>query len=165
VPEERIEVLVHPQSTVHGLVQYADGSVLAQLGTPDMRTPIAYALAYPERIGSGSTPLDFTRLGALSFEAPDLERFRCLALAFEALAGGTAATATLNAANEVAVEAFLAGTLPFAGIAAVIEETLDMVDAGEPGSIEAVLDIDAGARRDAAAQVRRRAAMAEPSRP
>jgi 1-deoxy-D-xylulose-5-phosphate reductoisomerase len=164
-PRGRIDVVVHPQSVIHSMVEFVDGSVVAQLGTPDMRTPIAYALAYPERIASGSTPLDFTRLGALSFEPPDLQRFRCLALAFEALAGGTAATAALNAANEVAVEAFLAGTLPFAGIAQVIEETLDMVDAGEPGSIEAVLDIDARARRDAAAQVRRRAATAEPSRP
>ena len=100
---------MHPQSVIHSMVEFVDGSVVAQLGTPDMRTPIAYALSYPERIASGSATLDFSRIGALSFEAPDLQRFRCLALAFDALAGGTARTAALNAANEVAVEAFPGG--------------------------------------------------------
>jgi 1-deoxy-D-xylulose-5-phosphate reductoisomerase len=152
-PAGRIDVVVHPQSVIHSMVEFVDGSVVAQLGTPDMRTPIAYALAYPERIDSGSTTLDFTRLGALSFEAPDLQRFRCLALAFEALAGGTARTAALNAANEIAVEAFLDGRLPFSEIARVIEQTLDGMDAQEPESIEAVLDIDARARRLAARHV------------
>jgi 1-deoxy-D-xylulose-5-phosphate reductoisomerase len=149
-PAGRIEVVVHPQSVIHSMVEFVDGSVVAQLGTPDMRTPIAYALSYPERIESGSATLDFSQLGALSFEAPDLQRFRCLALAFEALAGGTARTATLNAANEIAVEAFLGGRLRFADIARVIEETLNAVDANEPDSIDDVLAIDAQARRAAA---------------
>jgi len=157
-PAGRIEVVVHPQSVIHSMVEFVDGSVVAQLGTPDMRTPIAYALSYPERIESGSATLDFRRLGALSFEAPDLQRFRCLALAFEALAGGTARTATLNAANEIAVEAFLGGRLPFADIARVIEETLSAVYAKEPDSIDDVLDIDARARRAAARLVDERAA-------
>jgi 1-deoxy-D-xylulose-5-phosphate reductoisomerase len=133
---------------------------MAQLGTPDMRTPIAYALAYPERIDSGSATLDFTRLGALSFEAPDLQRFRCLALAYEALAGGAGRTATLNAANEVAVEAFLGGRLTFADIARVIDETLNAVDAPEPASIDAVLETDARARREAGRFVERRTVVA-----
>jgi 1-deoxy-D-xylulose-5-phosphate reductoisomerase len=159
-PAGRIDVVVHPQSVVHSMVEFVDGSVVAQLGTPDMRTPIAYALAHPERIQSGSASLDFTRLGTLSFEAPDLQRFRCLALAYEALAGGAARTAALNAANEVAVEAFLERRLPFHGIAEVIEETLATAEDGEPGSIEAVLDIDARARREAARWVLRRAGAA-----
>jgi 1-deoxy-D-xylulose-5-phosphate reductoisomerase len=158
-PPARIEVVVHPQSVIHSMVEFVDGSVVAQLGTPDMRTPIAYGLSYPERIESGSPTLDFAQLAALSFEAPDLKRFRCLALAFEALAGGTARTATLNAANEVAVEAFLSGRLPFAGIARVIEDTLDAVDAGEPASIAEVLELDARARRTAERMLARRAAV------
>ena len=157
-PAGRIEVVVHPQSVIHSMVEFVDGSVVAQLGTPDMRTPIAYALSYPERIESGSATLDFTQLGALSFEAPDMHRFRCLALAYEALAGGTARTATLNAANEVAVEAFLGGRLPFADIARVIEETMDAVQASEPRSIDEVLEIDARARRTAAQSLARRVA-------
>jgi 1-deoxy-D-xylulose-5-phosphate reductoisomerase len=157
-PANRIEVVVHPQSVIHSMVEFVDGSVVAQLGTPDMRTPIAYALAHPERIDSGSATLDFTRLGTLTFEAPDLARFRCLALAFEALAGGTARTATLNAANEVAVEAFLAERLPFAGIAPVIEDTLNAVAADEPRSIEAVLEVDRRARREAVRFVQQRCA-------
>ncbi len=144
---ERIDVVVHPQSVIHSMVEFADGSVVAQLGTPDMRTPIAYALAYPERIDSGAASLDFTRLGSLTFEAPDPRRFRCLALAYEALRAGTARTAALNAANEVAVEAFLEERLAFAEIAAVIEETLAAVAAPEPQTVEAVLAIDADARR------------------
>jgi 1-deoxy-D-xylulose-5-phosphate reductoisomerase len=147
---DRIEVVVHPQSVIHSMVEFVDGSVVAQLGTPDMRTPIAYALSHPERIDSGSATLDFARLGALSFEPPDTGRFRCLALAYEALAGGTARTATLNAANEIAVEAFLGRRLPFAGIARIIEETLNAVHEDEPASIDDVLAIDARARRTAA---------------
>jgi 1-deoxy-D-xylulose-5-phosphate reductoisomerase len=159
-PAGRIEVVVHPQSVIHSMVEFVDGSVVAQLGTPDMRTPIAYALSYPERIESGSATLDFRQLGALSFEAPDLKRFRCLALAYEALAGGTARTATLNAANEIAVEAFLERRLPFAGIARIIEETLNAVDADEPESIDDVLDIDTRARRAAVQLLDRRGAAA-----
>jgi 1-deoxy-D-xylulose-5-phosphate reductoisomerase len=151
----RIEVVVHPQSVIHSMVEFVDGSVVAQLGTPDMRTPIAYALAHPERIDSGSATLDFMQLGALTFEAPDLDRFRCLALAYAALERGTGATAALNAANEVAVEAFLGGRLPFGEIARVIEETLTVIDAEEPDSIEAVLAIDARARREAGRFVQR----------
>ena len=153
---DQIDVVVHPQSVIHSMVEFVDGSVVAQLGTPDMRTPIAYALSYPGRIASGSASLDFTRLGALSFEVPDRKRFACLRLAYEALAGGTARTAALNAANEVAVEAFLDGRLRFSAIAAVIEETLDGLDAEEPESIDAVLDIDARARRLAARHAGRR---------
>jgi 1-deoxy-D-xylulose-5-phosphate reductoisomerase len=155
-PADRIDVVVHPQSVIHSMVEFVDGSVVAQLGTPDMRTPIAYALAHPERIESGSPSLDFAQLGSLSFEAPDLQRFRCLALAFAALARGTTCTATLNAANEIAVEAFLQRQLPFAAIADVIEDALEQTVAGEPDSVEAVLEIDAQARRFAARQVARR---------
>ena len=147
---DRIAVVVHPQSVIHSMVEFIDGSIVAQLGTPDMRTPIAYALAYPERIESGSAMLDFTQLGTLSFEPPNLQRFRCLALAFDALRRGTAATATLNAANEVAVQAFLNERLPFTDIAPVIEETMNAVAAVEPHSVEAVLEIDRHARRHAA---------------
>ena len=151
-----IDVVVHPQSVIHSMVEFVDGSVVAQLGTPDMRTPIAYALAFPERIDSGSATLDFTRLGALDFEPPDPARFRCLALAYQALAGGTARTATLNAANEIAVEAFLAERLPFAEIPTIIEETLNVMETEEPATVAAVLDIDARARREAERLVRRR---------
>jgi 1-deoxy-D-xylulose-5-phosphate reductoisomerase len=153
---DRIEVVVHPQSVIHSMVEFVDGSVVAQLGTPDMRTPIAYALAFPQRIDSGAASLDFARLGALSFEKPDSQRFRCLALAFEALARGTAYTAVLNAANEVAVEAFLQRRLPFTAIAEVIEAALDEVVADEPESLEAVLHIDGQARRLALQHVRAR---------
>jgi 1-deoxy-D-xylulose-5-phosphate reductoisomerase len=162
---ERIEVVVHPQSVIHSMVEFVDGSVIAQLGTPDMRTPIAYALAHPDRIDSGSASLDFGRLGALSFEPPDLRRFRCLGLAYRALAEGSARTAALNAANEVAVEAFLAGALPFDRIAEVIEDTLDAADDTQPESIEAVLEIDSRARRRAGQCVARqaRAGMSSPA--
>ncbi len=152
-PAERIEVVVHPQSVIHSMVEFVDGSVVAQLGAPDMRTPIAYALAYPERIESGSASLDFTQLGNLSFEAPDAQRFRCLALAFTALSRGTASTATLNAANEIAVEAFLQRRLPFTAIADVIEETLAQMNVDEPECVDAVLQIDSQARRLAARRV------------
>jgi 1-deoxy-D-xylulose-5-phosphate reductoisomerase len=120
---EQIEVVIHPQSVVHSMVEYADGSVIAQLGHPDMRTPIAQALAYPERIEAGVSSLDLFRIGPLGFERPDFERFPALRLAHAALRSGGAAPATLNAANEVAVAAFLEGRLPFLQIA-VIEETL-----------------------------------------
>ena len=112
-PPSQIEVVVHPQSVVHSMVEYADGSVIAQLGHPDMRTPIAQALAYPERIDAGVPALDLGRLGALTFEAPDFKRFRALALAYDVLAAGGTAPAIFNAANEVAVAAFLRGELSF----------------------------------------------------
>lgn len=165
VPEARIEVLVHPQSTVHGLVQYADGSVLAQLGTPDMRTPIAHTLAWPERMAVSLPRLDLATLGRLEFFAPDPERFPALRLAREALRAGAGATTILNAANEVAVALFLDRRLGFLDIAAVVEETLEALGpraalegaAGAAG-LEAVLALDAEARRQAADRAARRAA-------
>lgn len=149
VGREAIDVVVHPQSVVHSMVEFDDGSVLAQLGTPDMRTPIAYALGFPERIESGSPRLDFLQLSALTFEAPDLGRFPCLGLAFDALAAGPTASIVLNAANEVAVEAFLARRLPFAAIAPVIADSLATIGAPAPESVDAVLDIDGRARQQA----------------
>jgi 1-deoxy-D-xylulose-5-phosphate reductoisomerase len=125
MPADRIEVVVHPQSVVHSMVEYDDGSVLAQLGQPDMRTPIAYGLGFPERLESGVGPLDLTRLGRLDFEKPDLARFPCLALSFAALRAGQGACVALNAANEIAVEAFLAGRLPYTWIPRVIEASLE----------------------------------------
>ncbi len=152
---ERIEVLIHPQSIVHSLVEYVDGSVIAQLSNPDMRVPIAYALAYPERIGSGAQPLDLAALRSLSFERPDDERFRCLPLAYAALRAGGTAPAVLNAANEIAVEAFLAGRLSFTAIARVIAETLESVPACEASTLDAVLQADAAARRKATERILR----------
>ena len=144
---ERIQVVIHPQSVIHSLVQYVDGSVVAELGNPDMRTPIAHALAWPERIAAGVAPLDLPAIAQLSFEAPDLERFPCLALAFRALRAGGSAPAVLNAANEVAVAAFLEGRLPFLGIAALIGATLDALPAAELPDLTAVFAADAQARR------------------
>ncbi len=158
---ERIEVVVHPQSVVHSMVEFADGSVIAQCGTPDMRTPIAYALAYPDRVESGSGRLDFAALGALTFEAPDRTRFPCLGLAYQALAHGGSAAAVLNAANEIAVEAFLAQRLPFTRIAGVIEDTMARADSRAPAAVDDVLDIDRAARRVAREAVQRCAATAQ----
>lgn len=151
---EQIEVVIHPQSVIHSLVEYVDGSVLAQLCNPDMRTPIAHALAWPERIESGVTPLDLVRIGRLDFEAPDPVRFPCLRLAFEALRTGGTAPAILNAANEVAVEAFLAGRLRFRGIPTLIEAVLESVAVTAADSLEAVLAADARARSRAAELLR-----------
>jgi 1-deoxy-D-xylulose-5-phosphate reductoisomerase len=131
---------------VHSMVEYVDGSVIAQLGHPDMRTPIAQALAYPERIDAGVPPLDLTRIGSLGFEQPDFERFPALGLAYSALESGGAAPATLNAANEVAVATFLEGRLPFLQITAVIEETLNTLGSGSLHTLEEVLAADARAR-------------------
>lgn len=141
-PPERIEVLLHPQSVVHSMVEYADGSVLAQMGHPDMRTPIAQALAYPERIEAGVDSLDLAHIGNLSFEAPDFKRFRALGLAYEVLATGGSAPAVFNAANEVAVEAFLDGRLPFTRITAVIESALQAVPALKLDSLDDVIEAD-----------------------
>jgi 1-deoxy-D-xylulose-5-phosphate reductoisomerase len=147
VPGSRIEVLIHPQSVIHSLVSYADGSVLAQLGNPDMRTPIAYALAFPDRVESGVAPLDLAQVASLTFEKPDLERFPCLALALEALeAGGTAST-SLNAANEIAVEAFLAGRIGFMAIGDVVKRVLNTLPNGSAATLEEILAVDAEARR------------------
>lgn len=155
---ERLRVVVHPQSIVHSMVEYDDGSVLAQLGNPDMRTPIAHALSWPERMGSGVDGLDLTAIGGLSFEEADMQRFPCLRLGFEAAAAGGAASATLNAANEVAVTAFLDGKLRFTDIAGVLEFALDGQPGGEPEDLDEVLAIDAAARRRALEQVARLAA-------
>ena len=146
VPVERIDVVIHPQSVIHSMVEFPDGSVLAQMGTPDMRTPLAYALAWPERVTSGAQRLDFSRLGELTFEAPDLARFPCLGFAYQALRHGRAASAVLNAANEVAVQAFLEGRLRFTGIAATIERVLEAFDPEQPSGIDEVLEIDRRAR-------------------
>ncbi len=145
-PADRIEVVIHPQSVIHSLVDYADGSVLAQLGNPDMRTPIAHALAWPDRIDSGVAPLDLFAVGQLNFERPDPLRFPCLELAYRALRAEGNAAAVLNAANEIAVEAFLDGRLPFLGIAEVIAATLDAVPWTEVPDLEIVLDADRQAR-------------------
>ncbi|HEX5125273.1 MAG TPA: 1-deoxy-D-xylulose-5-phosphate reductoisomerase, partial [Rhodocyclaceae bacterium] len=133
----RVAVLIHPESVIHSMVEYVDGSVMAQLGNPDMRTPIAHALSYPERIESGVTGLDLAKIGRLSFEEPDLERFPCLKVAYQALHAGGNAPASLNAANEEAVAAFLAGHLRFDQIAQVVGNVLDrspvshMIDLGD----------------------------------
>ena len=147
VPADRIQVVIHPESVIHSLVQYADGSVIAELGNPDMRTPIAHALAYPRRIAAGVEPLDLYSIASLHFERPDLERFPCLALAFRALSDGGSAPTTLNAANEVAVQAFLDGRIGFTAIPEVIARVLDHVPPGRtPGSLAEVLSVDQLAR-------------------
>tara|TARA_R110002020_G_scaffold164057_9_gene350421 strand:+ start:1018 stop:2202 length:1185 start_codon:yes stop_codon:yes gene_type:complete len=158
LPPERIEVVVHPQSVIHSLVDYIDGSVLAQLGNPDMRTALAYGLAWPERIDSGVAPLDLAALARFDFEPPDLETFPCLALAYRALGAGGGAPAVLNAANEVAVSAFLQGRLGFLGIPDLVEACLDAHPGGPAGSLEDLLETDAAARRlaeDMIARMRR----------
>lgn len=151
VGAQAIEVVVHPQSVVHSLVEYIDGSVLAQLGAPDMRVPIAHTLAWPERMETPCQRLDLVAIGQLAFEAPDLERFPALGLARAALAAGGAKPAILNAANEIAVAAFLERRLGFLDIASLVSEVLARFDPQAPASIEAVLEIDGEARRVAAA--------------
>jgi len=150
LPEAQVDIVVHPQSVVHSLVQYADGSLLAQLGAPDMRTPIAQALAWPERITSGVQSLDLAAIGQLDFELPDHGRFPALELARCAARAGGTAPALLNAANEVAVQAFLDRRLNFTGIAAVIDQVLQHIDACPVKSLDDVLEADATARRLAA---------------
>ena len=150
-----IEVVVHPQSVIHSLVEYVDGSVLAQLGNPDMRTPIAYGLAYPERIDAGVAPLDLFKVATMNFTAPDFERFPCLALAYQALRAAGTAPAILNAANEVAVAAFLDRQITFLSIPRVIEMVLEALPAGPVGSLEDVLAADGEARRAAQQQIRK----------
>ena len=146
-PYEQIEVIVHPQSIVHAMVSLCDGATLAHLGYPDMRVPIAYALHHPDRIDLPVAPLDLASVGALTFEPPDADTFACLRLAREAgLAGGTA-PCTLNAANEVAVHAFLSGSLPFLGIAEVIERTLERLPAVAVHSFDSLMAADSEARR------------------
>ncbi|MEQ8375422.1 MAG: 1-deoxy-D-xylulose-5-phosphate reductoisomerase [Roseibium aggregatum] len=160
VDHDQLGVLVHPQSTVHGLVQYKDGSLLAQLGSPDMRTPIAHCLAFPRRMNVPVKRLDLAKLGTLTFEAPDLDRFPALRLALEAMRAGGMAPAVLNAADEVAVDAFLKGRIGFMDIPAAIEEVLDAMGAGgkltDAAGVEDVLAIDAEARQKTGEWIRTR---------
>jgi 1-deoxy-D-xylulose-5-phosphate reductoisomerase len=148
--EARIDILVHPQSVVHSMVAYSDGSVLAQMGKPDMRTPIAYTLAWPERMAAPVARLDLAEIGQLTFEAPDSVRFPALRLARQALRAGGSAPTILNAANEVAVKGFLDGRLGFLGIADVVEHTLETIAAVSLGGLDDVWQIDREARRLAA---------------
>ena len=143
---KHIEVVIHPQSVIHSMVQYNDGSVLAQLGNPDMRTPIAYAMGWPDRIDSGVDDLDMFDIAQLNFERPDLDRFPCLRLAGEAMEAGGTKTTILNAANEIAVEAFLSGELKFSAIPVVIEKTLSAVKGRSAESIDVILEADFNAR-------------------
>jgi 1-deoxy-D-xylulose-5-phosphate reductoisomerase len=151
---EKIKVLIHPQSVVHSMVRYRDGSVLAQLGQPDMRTPIAYGLAWPERIDAGVAPLSLTQLASLSFAEPELERFPCLSLAFAAAKAGGTAPAVLNAANEIAVAAFLDEGLPYLQIPTVVEKVLNAIPTSSANSLELILSIDTRAREAAKVVVR-----------
>ncbi|SEA31501.1 1-deoxy-D-xylulose-5-phosphate reductoisomerase [Nitrosospira multiformis] len=146
---EQIEVVVHPQSIIHSMVEYVDGSVLAQLGNPDMRTPIAHALGFPERIETGVNPLDMFRVARLDFEAPDFERFPCLRLAYQALASGGSAPAVLNAANEVAVDSFLKCLMPFTSIPAMIEDVMQTIGRRDIATLDDVLAADGMAREAA----------------
>lgn len=152
-PPEKLETVIHPQSVVHSMVRYADGSVLAQMGTPDMRTPIAYCLGLAERIASGVPPLDFAALSALTFETPDYRRFPCLELAYQAMQAGGSVPCVLNAANEIAVAAFLAGRIRFTDIAHTVRHCLEQDFSGSHHSLEGLLDLDAAARRAAEAFV------------
>lgn len=150
LPEDRIDILVHPQSVIHSLVEFADGSLLAQLGSPDMRVPIGHVLAYPERMATGARRLDLLAVARLDFEAPDEARFPALRLARDALRRGGAAPLVLNAANEVAVEAFLSGRIHFPDIAMSVERMLEMIDQPLPTTISEVLALDAEVRTRAA---------------
>jgi len=161
VEESRVEVVVHPQSIVHSLVRYPDGSVLAQLGEPDMRTPIACCLAWPERHPAGVAQLDLVAAGTLQFESPDIQAFPCLRIARECIAGGGASMAICNAANEIAVAAFLREQIGFLDIAAVIEDTLAALPASEPASLAEVEAVDAEARAVAAQRLGRRSTRHE----
>ncbi len=152
-PADRIDVVVHPQSVIHSMVEYVDGSVIAQLGNPDMRTPIAHALGFPERIDAGVSSLDLFMVGQLNFQRPDLERFPCLALAYDALRAGGPAPGVLNAANEEAVAAFLERRIGFRAICEVIEDALERADGLSVESLEAVLDTDRSGRELARAAI------------
>ena len=153
VAVDDIEVVVHPESIIHSMVSYRDGSVIAQMGRPDMRTPIAHALAWPERIDSGVVPLDFREVAGLHFEEPDTTRFPCLRLAIEAQRAGGSMPTTLNAANEVAVDAFLAGRVAFMQLANVVEETLSRAKNYPPDELTTIIAADAEARRVAHALI------------
>jgi 1-deoxy-D-xylulose-5-phosphate reductoisomerase len=151
---EQVQIVVHPQSVIHSMVEYVDGSVLAQLGHPDMRTPIAHALAWPERIDSGVASLDLIMQARLDFQAPDFERFPCLRLAVEAIRRGGTAPALLNAANEEAVAAFLDNRLGFTAIPAIIEQVLTEIVSAEPRTLEDVQNADQQARELALGLIR-----------
>ncbi|MBT1072824.1 1-deoxy-D-xylulose-5-phosphate reductoisomerase [Pelotalea chapellei] len=142
VPVEKIDVNIHPQSIIHSMVEYIDGCVIAQLGSPDMKAPIAYALSYPERVATGVQPLDLTTFSGLTFFKPDTEKFRCLELAYRAMGEGESMPAVMNAANEIAVECFLEGRIGFIQIATIIEETMNAHHAHPLASIEEVLQAD-----------------------
>ena len=143
---EHVQVVLHPQSVVHSMVEYVDGSVLAHLGNPDMRTPIAHALAWPERMEAAVQQLDLFKLARLDFEKPDFDRFPCLALAREAMQMGGTATAILNAANEIAVEKFLTGEIRFTDIARIVKETLEVLPNHNADNLQTILDDDNAAR-------------------
>lgn len=146
LPPEQVEVVVHPQSIVHSMAEFSDGSLLAHLGPPDMRIPIAYALGYPKRLGLSLEPLDLTAAGTLTFQAPSLDMFPCLGLAYQALAAGDAHTAVLNAANEVAVQEFAAGRIRFTEIARLIEKALERFEGADVSNLDAVIKVDERAR-------------------
>ena len=155
MPAEKIDVLIHPQSVIHSMVEYADGAVMAQLGTPDMRLPILYAMSWPERLPTGGRRLDFTQMNALTFEQPDNDRFPGLRLAYDALAAGGSMSAVLNGANEVAVDAFLHEKIPFGAIARLVEETMQAVPVIAHPTLEQVCECDRAARQKAAALLAR----------
>ena len=154
MPPEKIDVVVHPQSVIHSMVEFEDGAVLAQMGRPDMRVPIGYALGYPERLPFGGERLDFAQLGQMTFEAPDTQRFPCLRLALEALKAGGVMPVALNGANEEAVAAFLRGAIPFGGIARVVEETLNRTPYATIAAPEDVYESDRKARAAAIGLIR-----------
>jgi 1-deoxy-D-xylulose-5-phosphate reductoisomerase len=154
VKEDQIQVVIHPESTIHSMVSYNDGSVIAQLGNPDMRTPIAYALGYPERIESGVKQLDIFDVAQLNFEKPDFERYRCLQLAYDAHHAGGYATIALNAANEIAVEAFLDNKVRFTDIPPIIENALEQASSGTPTNSNDILDQDLVSRKHAKSYIK-----------
>lgn len=149
-----MEVIIHPQSVIHSMVRYCDGSVLAQLGSPDMRTPIAHAMAYPQRVSTDVEALDFCKMGAMTFGAPDYARYPCLQLAIDASNTGQAATTALNAANEISVAAFLNGEIRFTDIASLNRQVTEQLVSTEPDSVEEVLEIDTQARASAREKLR-----------
>ena len=151
MPAEKIDVLIHPQSVIHSMVEYSDGAVIAQLGTPDMRLPILYAMSWPERLPTGGDRLDFAKMQSLTFEKPDLEKFPGLGLAYEALRVGGTMGAILNGANEVAVDAFLHDRIRFGQIAQLVEETMQAVPVTQHPTLEQVLESDLAAREKAQA--------------
>jgi 1-deoxy-D-xylulose-5-phosphate reductoisomerase len=159
VPIERIEALIHPQSVIHAMVTYIDGSILAQMGRPDMRTPIAQALAYPQRVVSGVAPLDLVTLSGLHFEPVNLEQFPCLALAWQALRQGGSASTTLNAANEIAVAAFLDKKIPFTAIFSIVCDVLESAIPQAVDTLEAILEVDQHARVCARERIAQRSAV------